>query len=493
MLIINLDEKSREPKYKQIIQQVIEKINSQTLSSGDKLPSTRNLAQMTGVHRSTAALAYQELWSLGYVDLKPNSCPVVRERKEITGRSSSNVEGAIRWPEISSSDNIIDRFGGIQSYNDSSLIDFSTMNIDISVLPFESFRCCLNEAIYKIGGELFEYGDPMGYYPLRKYICKHLENHGVSVLPEEIMITNGTQQAIDLVLKMIAIPGKKIVIESPTYKEIFPLLDLYKLVPVEIPVNENGIDLDLLEEKILTEKPVLIYTMPNFQNPTSITTSQESRERLISISEKYRIPIIEDGFQEEMKYFGKTALPVKSMDKHKTVIYCSSFSKVLFPGVRVGWIAADSQCIKRLASLRHFSEISPSMILQAGLFNFCSKGYYDRHISRLNRTYKKRMKIAIDSLNKYMDKNLVYWHEPSGGYLIWIKLLGACRFKDVERIVEQSGVRVSMGDRYFYTDTDSVFFRLSISSLNENSISEGIRRLERAVDKIFSQGEVNYE
>jgi DNA-binding transcriptional MocR family regulator len=493
MLIINLDEKSREPKYKQIIQQIIEKISCRTLAAGDKLPSTRKLAEMTGVHRSTAALAYQELWSLGYVDLKPNSCAVVRERKELTGRSSTNVEGAIRWPEISSSDNIVGMFSGVMPDDGSNLIDFSTMNIDLSMLPVESFRRCLNEAIIKTGGELFEYGDPLGYYPLRKYICKHLENHGISVLPEEVMITDGTQQAIDLVLKMVAAPGIKIAIESPTYKEIFPLLDLYKLTPVEIPVNENGMDLDILEEKILSEKPVLIYTMPNFQNPTGVTTSQEHRERLISISEKYRIPIIEDGFQEEMKYFGKTSLPVKSMDKHKTVIYCSSFSKVLFPGVRVGWIAADSQCIKRLASLRHFCEISPSMILQAGLYDFCSKGYYDCHLSRLNRTYRKRMKIAIDSLNKYMDKNLVSWHEPSGGYLIWIELKGARKFRDAERIIEQSGVRVAMGNKYFYTYTGSVFFRLSISALNENSISEGIRRLERAFDKIISQGEVSYE
>jgi DNA-binding transcriptional MocR family regulator len=139
--------------------------------------------------------------------------------------------------------------------------------------------------------------------------------------------------------------------------------------------------------------------MPNFQNPTGITTSQIHRERLLSISEKYRIPILEDGFQEEMKYFGKTVLPIKSMDKNNTVIYCSTFSKVLFPGIRVGWIAADRDFLMRIASLRYISEISPSMILQAGLHNFCSKGYYDQHLARLHRTYRKRMKTALDSLN----------------------------------------------------------------------------------------------
>lgn len=489
MLILSLDEKSSEPKYKQIIKQVIEKISSKSLMPGDRLPSTRKLAQMTGVHRSTVALAYQELWSLGYVDLNPNACAIIRERVEISDKNSVCNDGIIQWSDISSAESAINRFTRVKSRDESNLIDFSTMNIDSSILPVECFRSCLNEIIRNEGAELFEYGDPLGYYPLRKYISTHLENHGISVFPEEIMITNGTQQSIDLIFKMIAAPGKKIAIESPTYKEIYPLMDLYKLKPVEIPMKEDGMDLDILEEKIVSEKPVLIYTMPNFQNPTGITTSQEHRERLINISEKYKIPVIEDGFQEEMKYFGKTALPIKSMDNNKTVIYCSSFSKVLFPGIRIGWIAADRQCILKLASLRYFSEISPGMVFQAGLNNFCNKGYYDLHLNRLHRNYKKRMSIAINSLNKYMDKNYVSWQEPSGGYLIWIKLRKTGKPEEISRIFKEMGVRVSMGNSYFFNDNESVCFRLSISEPKENDISEGIQRLGKAI-KVISIKEV---
>ncbi|MHC1720902.1 MAG: PLP-dependent aminotransferase family protein [Clostridiaceae bacterium] len=487
MLILSLDEKSSEPKYKQIIKHVIEKINSKSIVAGDRLPSTRKLAQMTGVHRSTVALAYQELWSLGYIDLIPNSCTIVRKRVEISAKCSGSFDGIIQWSAISSAESTINCFNRIKSENALNLIDFSTMNIDSSILPVESFRSCLNKIILEEGPCLFEYGDPLGYYPLRKYISMHLENHGISVFPEEIMITNGTQHSIDIIFKMIAAPGKKIAMESPTYREIYPMMDLYKLNPVEIPMNEDGMDLDILEEKVVSEKPVLIYTMPNFQNPTGISTSQEHRERLLNISVKYRIPVIEDGFQEEMKYFGKTALPIKSMDYDKTVIYCSSFSKVLFPGIRIGWIAADRQCILKLASLRYFSEISPSMVLQAGLYNFCNKGYFDRHLNILHRNYKKRMGIAIDSLNKYIYKNHVSWQEPNGGYLIWMKLKKTGRPEEIGKLFEEMGVRVSMGNSYFFHDTESVFFRLSISAPEENDISEGIQRLGKAVDKLFIQ------
>lgn len=480
MFIITLDEKSAQPKYKQIISQVVEKINNGVLMAGDRLPSTRNLSQMLGVHKSTVALAYQELWSLGYIDLSPGACAVVRSRKKLIVKSPLEGKGLIEWSKISSIENNFDK---IQSM-DGNIIDFSTMNMEASMIPIESFRSSLNEIIKKQGNDLFKYGSTMGYNPLREYVAKHLESHGISVYPEEIMITNGTQHAIDLILRFAAAPGKSIVIEAPTYKEILPLIDYYKYKPVEIPMSPTGMDLDILEEKIITEKPSLIYTMPNFQNPTGITTTQAHRERLIGISEKNGIPIIEDGFQEEMKYFGKTVLPIKSMDKNKTVIYCSTFSKVLFPGVRVGWIAADRELILRLASLRYFSEIAPNMILQAGLYNFCTKGYYNQHLARLHRTYRKRMRTALDSLNKYVDKNLADWLEPSGGYLIWLKLKIIKKYPPNEYF-ESFGVVVSMGRRYFYSSNDGIYIRLSISALDELEIEEGIKRLGRAVDKLI--------
>jgi len=150
------------------------------------------------------------------------------------------------------------------------------------------------------------------------------------------------------------------------------------------------------------EKPALVYTMPTFHNPTGVSTDQAHRERLLSICEGHRIPVLEDAFEEEMKYFGKTTLPIKSMDKHQIVIYCGTFSKVLFPGVRIGWIAAERECIERLVAIRCFSDLAPNMILQAAMDEFCRNGYYDRHINRMHRTYRRRMQAAVRALREHI-------------------------------------------------------------------------------------------
>ena len=488
MLLISLDEKNKEPIYKQIINQIIEKINSNALIPGDLLPSTRKLADMLDIHRATVSLAYQELWSLGYIELNPGICAKVRKRAKLSTKTVALKDGAVHWDKIFplESNSIFETYNRLNDQNKDGgeFIDFSTLNMDTRMFPMEKFRICLNEIIKEQGAELFQYGDVLGYRPLREYIASHLENHGISVSAEQIFLTNGTQQAIDLILRMIGEPGKSIAVETPTYKEIIPLIKYHKLTPLEIPVYKNGMDLDILEEKIKIEKPVLIYTMPNFQNPTGVTTSQVHRERLLSICEKYKIPILEDGFEEEMKYFGKVVLPIKSMDKHNLVIYCSTFSKVLFPGIRIGWIAADKDCINRLAALRHFSEISLSMILQAAMYNFCSKGYYDMHISKLHRIYRKRMQITLNSLNKNIDKELAEWIEPQGGYFIWIRLKKESP-KSLENEFKIHGIKVSYGYNYFFSDAPGTYFRLSISALSEDEIVKGIKKFGEVLSIVY--------
>lgn len=488
MLLISLDEKNKEPIYKQIINQIIEKIDNNAVYPGDQLPSTRKLSEMLGIHRATVSLAYQELWSLGYIELNPGICAKVRKRTVLSSNTFPMHSSTIDWGRSSSleSNELMETYIRLnnENANDKEFIDFSTLNMDTKIFPVKNFRVCLNEIIKKKGQELFQYGDVLGYLPLREYISVHLKNHGISVSAEEILLTNGTQQAIDLVLRMIGAPGKSIAVETPTYKEIIPLLKHHKLIALEVPIDKNGMDLEVLEEKIKVEKPVLIYTMPNFQNPTGVTTNQIHREKLIAIAEKYKIPLLEDGFEEEMKYFGKVVLPIKSMDRHNVVIYCSTFSKVLFPGIRVGWIAAEKECIKRLAALRHFTEISLSMLLQAGLYDFCSKGYYDKHINKLHRIYRKRMQLTLTSLNKYVSKELAEWVEPLGGYLIWIKLKKE-PLESLENVFKNHGIKVSYGNNYFPKDTPGTYFRLSISTLSEEEIVKGIKILGKALTSVY--------
>jgi DNA-binding transcriptional MocR family regulator len=493
MLLLELNDRIRKPQYQQIIEQIREKIAARLLHPGEKLPSSRRLADSLGIHRSTVANAYQELWALGFIDLRPGVCPCVRDRMQIATAANRTEKGLINWDQIASAANnkIWQTNLAFQSElgktENPAMINFSSLDMDCRLFPLENFRSCLNRAIKTQGISILGYGDRAGFFPLREYIAHHLQNHGISVTSEEILITNGLQQGIDLVFRMLAAPGKSVAIESPTYKEIIPLLRFCGLKPLEIPIRRDGMDLSILEETIRNEHPALVYTMPNFQNPTGVSTSQAHRERLLSLCKTYRIPILEDGFEEEMKYFGRVVLPIKSMDKQHLVIYCGTFSKVLFPGIRIGWVAAEKECIERLMAIRSFSDLSSSMILQAGIYEFCQHGYYDRHVSKMHRLFRKRMQTAMNALHQYISPRWAEWTEPSGGYLLWLKLKPLpCDEMNWEIFFTAHGVKVAFGDHFFSSETADTYLRLSISKLNESEIIEGIQRLAKALKHIHT-------
>jgi DNA-binding transcriptional MocR family regulator len=491
--LMSIDENSPQPIYRQILGEIRGRIENQVIRPGDRLPSTRRLADILGIHRSTVALAYQELWALGFVALRPGARPRVRRRSQIAGTENRVEKRLIRWSKSASpaSGAVVQRYRRVYSEmsqeDRSSTISFESLDMDRRLLPLESYRSSLSRVTKKNGLPFLGYPDHAGYRPLREYVVRRLQNHGISVTTDEVLLTNGSQQGIDLVFRLIASPGKTVAIESPTYGHMLPLLHLSGLKPLEIPVREDGMDLTLLSRKIEKKQPSLLYTIPTFHNPTGVTTNQVHREHLYSICKRHRVPILEDGFDEEMKYFGRAVLPIKSMDTHNIVIYCGTFSKVLFPGVRIGWIVADRECIERLTAIRCFVDLSSSMILQASMYEFCRDGYYDRHISRMHRVFRKRMLTAIRTLREFISPEWAEWTEPNGGYLIWLKLRPApAPPRDWEQLFASFGVKVAHGRRFFFSEPRDTYVRLSISTLDEDEIVEGVQRMSRALHEVHS-------
>ena len=493
MLLLKLDEKIQKPLYQQIWEQIREKIEKRVLLPGEKLPSTRRLANSLSIHRSTVANAYQELWALGFVDMRPGACPRVRNRMQIATADNRTEKGLIDWHRAASeaSTAIWQTNRTFQSrinrQENIDIINFSSMDMDCRLFPLEKFRSCLNRVIKSQGISILGYGDPAGFFPLREYIAHHLQKHGISVTSNEILITNGLQQGIDLVFRMLAAPGKSVAIESPAYKEIIPLLKFCGLKPIEIPIRTDGMDLSILADQMEQEHPCLVYTMPNFQRPTGVSTSQSHRERLLSLCKQYGTPILEDGFEEEMKYYGRVVLPIKSMDKRDIVIYCGTFSKVLFPGIRIGWVAAEKECIERLMAIRSFSDLSSSMILQAGVYEFCQQGYYDCHVNKMHRFFRKRMQTILTALNRYILPEWAEWKEPSGGYLVWIKLkFPVLAEEKLDKFFTAHGIQVKVTNHFFSSEERGTYLRLSISMLNEAEITEGIQRLAQALGQLYA-------
>ncbi len=493
MVLIKIDRQSNTPVFQQIIQQIIEFIENVSLKVGDNLPSTRILADRLGVDRTTVYRAYLELTALGYIESSPGSYTRVRKRPPVIRKNQVAAESILHWSDISNPESaeLFRHFLHFWPENSpgipGDLINLSPLDLDERIFPTTEFRRCLNQVLVNIGSKLLKYGEHQGYLPLREDIARRLQVHGISTSAGEILITNGAQHAIDLILSLLGKPGDRVAIESPTYANVIPLMRFHRLKLMEIPMGPDGMDLEYLTRQIRNKPLLFVYTIPNFQNPTGITTHQTHREELLSICEKHHIPLVEDGFEEEMKYYGKVVLPIKSMDKNHVVIYLGTFSKVLFPGVRIGWIAADQECIRRLSAIKRFTDLTGSGVLQAAVSAFLRNGYYDLHLKKMHRTFRKRMSVALKSLQEYMPHN-VSWTRPDGGYTIWGTLKkeysGEQNFKN---ILLKNGVLVSPGLYYFFSSNQNKYFRISISSLNEEEIRQGMFRLGKAIRELNGQ------
>jgi DNA-binding transcriptional MocR family regulator len=254
-----------------------------------------------------------------------------------------------------------------------------------------------------------------------------------------------------------------------------------KLRPV--PMTPRGMNLDVLEKLLARDKVAFVYSIPNFQNPTGITTDHDHREKLLALCLAHKVPLVEDGFEEDMKYFGKVALPVKSLDEHGLVIYIGTFSKALFPGLRIGWMAADRECVRRLTAIKRFADLSTGHFVQCVMNDFCRAGSYDLHLRRLHKVYRKRLAACLKSMDEHLPRT-ASWTRPVGGYTMWVKLPARMTEQEMSGLMARHGVSVSYGGYYFPESGESEYFRLSIAKLDEDEIREGIVRLGRALRSI---------
>jgi DNA-binding transcriptional MocR family regulator len=494
MILFRVTRNSETPVYRQIIRRVIDMIESGTLASGAVLPSSRELAGKLGVNRSTVYRAYLELAALGYVESTPGSYTRVRKRSPVIRHVRTDEKGTVNWRRRSNSASrrifdTFERYAPESALSTSAeVINISQLDLDHRLFPLDDFRRCMNRVLIHEGARTLQYGERAGHGALREVIAQRMRIHGITTSREEILITNGAQQAIDLILRLLAAPGQTAVVEAPTYSNVLPLLRYHRLRIAGVPMRGDGMDIGALGRRLERGNVAFVYTIPNFQNPTGITTGQEHRERLLVLCVRHGTPIIEDGFEEEMKYFGKAVLPIKSMDLNQVVLYVGTFSKVLFPGVRIGWIAAERDCIRRLIAIRRFTDLTGGTLVQAAVAEFCRLGYYDKHIRRMHRFFRRRMAVALRALGRHMPDD-VTWTKPDGGYTIWVSLHFPVESgKPINDLLLPHGVVVSPGDYYFHGGRPHGSFRISIAALNEIEIERGIERLGAALGTLRRKG-----
>jgi len=479
MILIKVDKENKQPLFQQVFEQLKQLIETGDLLPGENLPSTRKLAETLGIHRTTVYRAYEELWAAGYLEATVGAYSRVRQRSALAVQTSEPAQSLICWENhFSDAASRIAQTPSSTINPSKDILDFAPLSPDSDLLPVSDFRHCLSQVLQIEGASLLQYGNPLGYEPLREYLAKQMRQHGIDTKTDEIMLTNGMQNGIELVFRLLANPGDCIITESPSYASALSLIKYLDLQVIGIPMTNDGMDLDILEQQLQAHRPRLIYSMPTFQNPTGISTSQTHRENLLTLCKKYQVPLVEDGFEEEMKYFGKAVLPIKSMDKSRVVIYLGTFSKVLFPGIRVGWIVAPCPLIAKMGNIKRVSELSGSPLVQAAVYQFCIHGFYELHKKRLHRVYRKRMQIALLACRELLPADYIQWTKPDGGYLIWFSLKKTTLSEEelLNRLTEAK-INVSPGSRFFPEPNNGLNFRLSIAHRNEDQIRDGIRRI----------------
>jgi len=358
------------------------------------------------------------------------------------------------------------------------------------VFPVEEFKRACNYVLEHKGAEALQYGGTDGYVPLREMIARHTSALGISVDIDNILITSGSQQALDLLGKIFINRGDRILVESPTYLGALQAWNAYGAEYITVPADENGMRTDLLEEA-LRIGPKFIYVLPNFQNPTGTTLPLDRRQKLVELADRYGVPIVEDDPYGQLRYEGVDLPAVELLDSQMrkssgfytgNVIYLSTFSKILAPGLRLAWAIAPKEVIRKLSLAKQGTDLHTSTFNQIVAHEVGQHGFIDRHVKVIQDTYRVRRDAMLDSLDEHMPEG-VSWTKPQGGLFLWLTL--PQQFNATEMLQEAISEKVAyVPGEFFHPDASGKnTMRLNFSFCNSELINEGISRLGKAFKK----------
>jgi DNA-binding transcriptional MocR family regulator len=484
-MLLTIIKKSKVKIYDQIFQQITELINNGTIGAGSRLPSTRELSKTIGVNRSTIIRVYEELGAQGYIESAPGSYTIVRKKQPIILMKDDEIQSNLLEQEIYKDSHDLNYDAMMfhiekEKSAEKKEINFLQLSPDTRILNRQHIKACMREVLNETQINPFDFTHARGYQPLRNEIAKQMKLHSIHAEDKNILVTNSSLQSLQLIFHEFSNPGDYIVVENPTYSILLLIAKIFKLNVIEVPITREGMDLNVLEN-ILNEKPIrFIYIMPTYQNPTGISMPQNKREKLMQLCDEKKCIILEDSIEEELKYSGKAYLPIKSIDKKGQIIYLGTYTKIMAPGLRIGWIIGTPECIKKLTVLKSIFEISSSTLSQMFLYNFLIKGAFNLHLRKTIRVFKKRMKIAVNAIKKHIPAEKIEWTEPNGGYMLWIKLLTQ-PIKKIENHFLDYGVIVHNGQYFFVNEPQYNYIRICIAQTNEIEIEEGIKKIGEAI------------
>ena len=479
-----LQKAAPEPLVDQIVDHLRAAIQQGRYRPGGQLPTIRAAAQQLDVNRATVQEAYRRLAETGLVSATVGRGTEVTAAGDSDGASVFSPGAHAAWQQLRAAPQ-----APTPPQGTAVEVSFAELLPDQDLFPVDEFREALERVLRDRGGDLLVYGHPLGNPELRRQLAVRSECADPACDPDEILVTSGAQQGIDLVLRTFTAPGDAVAVAVPTYHHLFGLLAAHGLELVPLTHGPDGVDPVELENVLGRPGVRLLYVMPTFQNPTGRSLSADQRRVLAEVVSRTRVPVLEDEFQRELRFAGEPAPSLRELDPRGLTVTVRTFSKGLFPGVRTGWVRAAVDVLSRMAALKRVTDLDTSPLLQAALVDFMAEGMLDRYLDELRGELQRRHQAAQTALAQHMPEGST-WSRPDGGFVLWVETPSI----DGERLAELAasrGVLATPGRVFTPHAAASDGLRLSLSRTSPAQVERGIAVLGAcATELLASSGTV---
>jgi DNA-binding transcriptional MocR family regulator len=490
-VLLTLDASSHKPLYAQIRDQLRGRIASGVLKPGDRLEPSRELAKLLGVHRTTVGNAYADLEAEGLIEGTVGRGTFVSARAGALGTSSHAPRRAgndLFWESVLAQEPRDDSLGRLMaSALEPGIISFATAGGSEEIDFADCVRRAVDAVLRREGAKLLQYGSSDGYSPLKRYLQARLGRDGISVELDEILITNGCQQSLDLLRHSLVGPGDAVACENPTYTGLWQVFESPAIRLIGVPVASDGLDLDFLAAVLEQSKVKLILVSPNFQNPTGRTMPLANRRRLLELALRYQVPVVEDDIYGPLRYTGRELPPLKSLDPAGLVIYLNSFSKVGFPGFRVGWIVASRRVIEILRRAKQRDDLHTNLLTQAVLEELGRRGWLDKLIRRMRQAYLHKLEVLQSAIARHFPQEARIDY-PQGGMSVWVELPGEVDSVELLAAARDQGVIFAPSRYFYFQNPRHNAFRLCFTALPDDKIEKGVEVLGAVLKSAIRKG-----
>lgn len=360
--------------------------------------------------------------------------------------------------------------------------------------PVERFQEACQRVLAESADQALQYSPTEGYLPLREMIAAQMCAYNICVDADNVLITSGSQQALSLIGALMINPGDHVLVEQPTYLGALQAFNVYQASYVGVPADDNGIIAEQVPD-VLRHGPKFMYILPNFQNPSGVTIPYERRVELVRIAQEHGVPIVEDDPYGALRFEGEHIKPLVVVDAEEAgnttdcytgnVVYLSTFSKTLTPGLRVAWVVAPKNVIAKLVQLKQGADLHTSTFNQMVTYEVAKDGFIDAHVKKLREVYRKRRDTMLGALDRFMPPE-IRWTHPEGGLFLWMHLPESITARQLFEAAIKRNVAFVMGDAFFTVPNPPPTARVNFSMMDEDRIVEGIKRLSEAIKEVLS-------